>query len=126
MESQKRSNKHYPLTKDGIREALETNVSGVYCVLFASTPGKRYVGSSKNMRARLMAHLNKFTKGQHKNRQMQSSFGRWPNEARFYIIEACSESEARSLEQTIIDFTPKSKLYNTDNYVFNYKNKRRK
>ena len=119
-------NKHYPLTKEGIREALETNISGVYSIFFASFRNKSYIGSSKNMRARLMSHLNKMKKKTHKNRHLQGLYKSWPNEARFYIVQECEESEARKLEQVLIDFTQPSKLYNQDKQVFNYKNKRRK
>ena len=126
MESPRKANKHYPLTKDGIREALDTGVSGVYCILFASFVNKRYVGSSKNMRSRLMAHLNKMKKGQHKNRHLHGLYKQWPNEARFYIVQECDEKAARELEQVIIDFTPKSRLYNQDAMVYNYRSKKKR
>ncbi len=124
MEYPKKSSRHYPLTKEGIREALDTGVSGVYCILFASFPDKRYIGSSKSMRARLMSHLNKFSKGQHKNRQMNGIYKQWPAEARFYIVQECDETECRKLEQVLIDFTPPNKLYNTDTFVFSYKRRK--
>ena len=120
------TNKHFALSKDGIREALETNVSGVYCIFFASFRNKRYIGSSKNMRARLMSHLNKMKKGTHKNRHLQGLYKSWPNEARFYIVQECDEKEARRLEQVIIDFSPKNSLYNQDAQVYNYSKKRKR
>ena len=117
--------KHYPLTKEGIREALDTKTSGVYAILFGSFPNKRYIGSSKCIRGRLMSHLNKMKKGQHKNRHLHGLYKMWPNEARFYVVQECSETESRQLEQIILDFTPKGRLYNQDAQVY-FHNKRRK
>ncbi len=121
------AHKQYPLTKEGIREALDTGVSGVYRIFFASFRNKSYIGSSKCMRARLMSHRNKLSKGQHKNRHLHGLYKGWPHECRFEIVEVTdTPEEARSREQIIIDFSPKSSLYNQDAIVYNYSKKRKR
>ncbi len=79
------------------------------------------------MRARLMSHLNKMKKGQHKNRHLHGLYRAWPHEARFYVVEVTdTPEEARRLEQCILDFTPKSRLYNQDAVVYGVNKKKRK
>ena len=120
------SHKHYPLTKDGIREALDTKQPGVYRIFFASFRNMSYIGSSKCIRQRLMSHRNKLSKGEHKNRHLHGLYKRFPNECRFEIVQLTETGdEAKIAEQLILDFTPKNKLYNQDNQVFGIKRKKR-
>ncbi len=116
---------HFALSKDGIREALDTKQPGVYRIFFASFRNMSYIGSSKCIRQRLMSHRNKLSKGEHKNRHLHGLYKRYPNECRFEIVQFTETAEdARETEQIILDFTPKSRLYNQDAVVYNRKKKR--
>lgn len=118
---------HYPLSKEGIREALDTGQPGVYRIFFASFRNMSYIGSgSVCLRRRLMDHRNKLSKGIHKNRHLHGLYKRFPNECRFEIVQLTETGdEAKMLEQLILDFTPKKELFNQDNQVFGIKRKKR-
>jgi len=119
------AHKHFALTKDGIADNIATGVTGCYAIFFASFRTKYYIGSSKCIRARLHAHRRKLEKGTHKNRFLQGLFNRYPNEVRWSVVFTGDESSSRSHEQVQIDFNIDN-LYNMDNRVVSYKNKRRR
>ncbi len=117
---------HYPLTKEGIKEALDTKQPGVYRIFFASFRNMSYIGSgSVCLRRRLMDHRNKLSKGIHKNRHLHGLYKRYPNECRFEIIQFTDNGdEAKRLEQVYLDFTPPKRLYNQDATVYGFKKRR--
>ena len=86
------------ITKD-----IKSNVSGVY-VIRNTVNGKMYVGSSKNIRTRLTAHLNMLKKGIHHSIDLQVDFNEF-GEDKFEseILIECPSSEARKYEEEYID-----------------------
>ena len=120
------SHNHSPLTKDGIREALDTGQSGVYRIFIASFRNISYIGSAKCLRRRLMDHRNKLSKGVHKNRHLHGMYKTWSHEFRFEIVQFTDTvEEARKVEQLHLDFVPKKRLFNQDNYVYAYKRRKK-
>ena len=103
---------------------VKKGLIGVYAIFVASNPTVAYIGSSKCIRTRLMYHLNKLKKGNHKNWRMKSLWSRYEDEFRWKIIKVLTtENEARSTEQFLLDVTPKHLLLNVDFKVYNYKRK---
>lgn len=47
--------------------------AGIYC-LQNKRDGKRYIGSSKDLKQRLMTHLHSLEEGIHSNRELQQAF----------------------------------------------------
>lgn len=88
-------------------------VGGVYEIR-CSEDGRRYVGSSKNMRARAYAHESDLQKGEHGNTPLQMAWDKYgPDAFSFHVvIESCGE-DIKRLEQIRIDlYSDFDKLFN--------------
>lgn len=76
---------------------------GIYAIVHKET-GKRYVGSSDNIRRRLRKHKRDLERGVHDNSYLQKAWNKYgPNEFRAEIIELCPVSELLIQEQQHID-----------------------
>ena len=105
---------------------LDNGIMGVYAIFLRHDPKKAYIGSSKDIRKRLMSHLSRLKSGKHKNYRLKGLFKYHGIEAfKFVILETCEcENKMRQREQNILDFVDDKDLYNIDNRVFNYKRKK--
>lgn len=100
---------------------LKPGLIGVYAIFVSSMPKQAYIGSSKDIRGRLMAHYSKLLNKKHDNWRLRALFHRYQEEFRWKILDKfATESEARAAEQTMIDFTDPKDLYNIDRQVYNY------
>jgi group I intron endonuclease len=78
-------------------------VSGVYAIQNALT-GDRYVGSSKDVPARILGHFKSLVKGNHGNRHLQCAFNKYPDEVFFaYPLLWCDEANLLLFEQRCLD-----------------------
>lgn len=102
---------------------MEVGIKGVYAIFLRHSPHVAYIGSSKDIRGRLMAHLRNLRSGKHTNYKLKSLWKTHGEESfKFTILEECeTEVQARQREQKMLDFLPPGKLYNLDNRVYNYK-----
>lgn len=99
--------------EDTLDDAPEDCV--VYAIYLTHDPSKGYIGSTTNFRRRMKQHLSKLEKRKHGNYKLNRLFPRYRRNFRFMILETCeSGSDARSREQTQIDFADPKKLYNID------------
>ena len=74
------------------------HVSGIYCIE-NMVNGKRYIGSSKSVRKRIIEHLGKLKAGTHKNKHLQSSYNKYGAENWIaYLIESCAIEDLASIE----------------------------
>ena len=67
--------------------------------------GRMYVGSSKNLKNRILRHFSMLRNGTHKNRKIQKDFNRYGEDA-FEVVTlslATSEKSALKFEQIFID-----------------------
>lgn len=107
---------------------IDKGLIGVYAIYLRGNPSVAYIGSSVNIRARLMAHLNKLKKSTHGNYKLKGLFKRHGEESFMYRVLSTfkTEPEARKFEQVLLDFLPKNTLYNLDKRVVTYARKRRR
>ena len=75
--------------------------SGVYCILNKNL-NKRYIGSSVNVKSRLMQHRYQLKENIHYNTKLQEDFNL--NSYEFYVIEYCNRDMLLVREQYWIDF----------------------
>ena len=61
-----------------------------------------YHGSSKNIKKRIICHINKLKHNKHPNLKMQAIFNKY-NEFNYEVILSCKEEDLEYLEQCIID-----------------------
>jgi len=80
------------------------NSSGIYEIL-STINGKRYIGSSINIRTRILNnHLHELKKGKHKNKYLQNHFNKHGSKVfQFSILELCKEDVLLEREQYYID-----------------------
>jgi group I intron endonuclease len=102
---------------------LDGGEIGVYCIYLSCYPSAAYIGSSKDIRKRLMSHLSSLRRGTHKNYKLRGLYKRHgEHHFKYRILESHStEEQARSREQLLIDFIPPNRLYNIDKHVYSYK-----
>jgi len=77
-------------------------VSGVYEIV-NQINGKRYIGSGKNTRTRISAHLYKLRRGVHPNAHMQASYNKHGNIFCGRVILRCQPENLLMYEQLAID-----------------------
>lgn len=85
------------------RITQDLKVSGIYCIVNLKN-GKRYIGSSKNIRQRLWSHRAELRHNKHENAHLQSAWNKY-GECSFdyYIMEICDESILLEREQEYIN-----------------------
>lgn len=78
-------------------------VSGVYCIINLKN-GKRYIGSSKNVRQRLWSHRAELRHNKHDNPHLQSAWNKYGEQFfDYFIIEECTIEALLIREQHYID-----------------------
>jgi group I intron endonuclease len=87
--------------------------SVVYCIYSAD---KRYIGSSVNIRARLLTHIRLLRRGKHFNPKLLGFFNKYgEGSLTCCIIEVCDRSSVRKREQVYLDelfLEPKENVFN--------------
>lgn len=84
------------------------NSAGVYMIKNILN-GKRYVGSSSNLRRRLCSHLSKLNNNTHTNKHLQSAYNKYGQKSfQFIILEYCENvrDTILYLEQKYLDLKP--------------------
>lgn len=90
------------------------NPCGVYSITHVES-GKKYIGSSKEMRSRLSGHRKMLTKNDHDNRYLQFAWNKFgENSFVFEPIIVCEEKDRIFYEQLIMD------KFNVTNGEFGY------
>ncbi len=78
-------------------------ISGVYAIV-NTVNGKRYVGSSKNVRSRLNEHERHLRKNEHTNKRLQRAWNKYSEECfQFVVIEECCVDNLLTREQVYIN-----------------------
>lgn len=78
-------------------------VSGIYCII-NTLNGKRYIGSAKDLYARVHTHFCLLRKNKSHSKHMQSSFNKYGEDVFNYsILEVCEELDLLKTEQFWID-----------------------
>lgn len=86
--------------------------SGVYQILNLVN-GKRYIGSSINLKFRIWTHKHELKNGKHDNKHLLYSYSKYGKENfDFKILEYCENSELIAIEQFYIDLFGINNLYN--------------
>lgn len=81
----------------------DLSYSGIYCIINIYN-GKRYIGSSKNIRERLWGHRASLRHNKHCNSHLQNSWNKYGEKNfDFYVIEKCPEEKLLEREQFYID-----------------------
>lgn len=93
---------------------IPQKTSGIY-VIFNHKTGKRYIGSSTNVKTRLYTHLNYLKKGMHHCVLLQKDWAKYgPFAFYFYLIEECPEPDLTVREQLwISEADSGNNAYNT-------------
>lgn len=81
----------------------DLTVSGIYCIINLKN-GKRYIGSSKNIRQRLWSHRAELRHNKHDNPHLQSAWNKHGEQFfDYFIIEECTIESLLTREQHYID-----------------------
>lgn len=77
--------------------------SGIYCIINIQN-GKRYIGSSNNIRTRLYKHRALLRSNKHENLHLQHSWNKYKEDKfDYYILEPCNIEQLLEREQYYID-----------------------
>lgn len=77
--------------------------SGIYCI-FCVKARKRYIGSTRNFRARHAGHKSQLRKGNHSNHKLQEAYNNPKDHCLvFFVIERCLPEALADREQFYID-----------------------
>lgn len=93
-------------------DILPDNVCGIYAIRHVAS-GRRYIGSSVNVRKRCRGHWKALQAGVHHSRYLQrawNKYGEWAFVPE--LIEQCEYGERVIREQVYLDSTPKRMLLN--------------
>lgn len=89
-------------------------ICGIYCIQNRINH-KRYVGSSKDIYARWLRHINSLNKGEHHSSHLQKSWNKYGQENfDFFILQRCNEYERFQNEQIWYDY------YDVSNKEYGY------
>lgn len=81
----------------------DLKISGIYCIINLKN-GKRYIGSSKNIRQRLWSHRAELKHGKHENPHIQAAWNKYGEQNfDYYIMEICSKDKLLEREQWYIN-----------------------
>lgn len=81
----------------------DLKISGIYCVINLKN-GKRYIGSSKNIRQRLWSHRAELRHNKHENTHLQSAWNKYGEQNfDYYVMEICDEDKLLEREQEYIN-----------------------
>lgn len=81
------------------------NNSGVYRILNTKN-GRKYIGSSKNLKKRLWEHRNKLNKNEHENSYLQNAWNLYGEGSfEFIVLIYCKPEENLENEQRLMDIT---------------------
>lgn len=84
---------------------LEDGTVGIY-VLLCLKSGSAYVGSSRNIRVRASGHLDKLSKGKHKNKKLRKRYAENPDRWACAVLDVMPEASPIDLlfrERSYID-----------------------
>lgn len=92
---------------NGIK-GLSFGISGIYKIESISNPDKIYIGSSIDVRKRIVLHLYKLRLQNHHNPILQNYYNKYgKNDLKFSLILGCSKEELIKNEQFFLDvFNP--------------------
>lgn len=77
--------------------------AGVYAIVHLAS-GKRYVGSSVNIRRRRASHFRELRSGSHSNRHLQAAWNKYGEDAfAFFVLDHCGRGATVRREQAWID-----------------------
>lgn len=81
----------------------EQMIAGVYRIQ-NSVSGKFYIGSSKNIRTRILQHKATLKRGKHQNQHLQNSWTKYGESAfAFTTVLICAPEQVRFYEQLLLD-----------------------
>lgn len=81
----------------------DLEICGIYMIINTKN-GKRYVGSSINIKKRLWEHRSTLRHNHHDNQHLQNAWNKYGEQAFEYsILEVCSQKERFSREQFYVD-----------------------
>lgn len=91
-------------------------VTGVYEIRHLGSNAV-YYGSAVCVSGRLNTHRRELRNGVHPNKHLQNVYNKYDGDLVFSLVELCSRSELRKLEQKYIDSHTEGKLLNADLHV---------
>ncbi|KAA3511597.1 GIY-YIG nuclease family protein [Agrobacterium rosae] len=89
---------------DGILDGMDEKMAGIY-VLACIKSGSMYVGSSSNIRSRVMSHFRKLKKGSHTNYKLSKAYSQYPSRWALIVMETVSgltQTETYRLENAYL------------------------
>lgn len=93
---------------------VDTRKPGVY-EIYNKANGKRYIGSSENLRYRLRNHIRRLRKGTHGNKHLQSAWTKYGEENfTIDVVHTCPKDMTLVCEQWVIDQYDFDTLYNNN------------
>ena len=88
-------------------------IAGIYYIQ-NKVNGKRYIGSSVNLRRRISKHFSLLANNRHHNHPLQNAYNKYGPEKFIYgILEVCNKEDTLTIEQCYLNTIKFSTLYNT-------------